>query len=124
MRIALTFFFALFKSTSCWILLLFLSLSVYHFLEVVFHGTFINFNVREEKKKNPKLLWNATIFVVVFTQDSTIAHSMPLWNNAVEFNVGFSCVFFSPPSFFHQEYTLRVISVLSGFHNIFYSPSC
>lgn len=51
MRIALTFFFALFKSTSCWILLLFLSLSVYHFLEVVFHGTFINFNVREEKKK-------------------------------------------------------------------------
>lgn len=57
--------------------------------------TFINFNVREEKK-NPELLWNATIFVVVFTQDSTIAHSMPLWNNAVEFNVGFSCVFFFP----------------------------
>lgn len=70
------------------------------------------------------MLWNATIFVVVFTQDSTIARSMPLWNNAVEFKVGFSCVFFSPPSFFHQEYTLRVISVLSGFHNIFYSPSC
>lgn len=87
--------------------------------------TFINLSVGGRKnKQTKKLSWNAPIFIVVFTQNSTTAHSMPLWNSAVEINVSFPCVFFFSPSFFHPEYTLRAISVLSGFCNIFYSPSC
>lgn len=77
------------------------------FLATVFSG-------KKKQNKTLKLLWNATNFLTL-SHDSTNCHSMPLWKNAVEFNVS---VF--SPSLFHQKHLLRVISVLLTFHKILF----
>lgn len=122
----LGFDFFFFESTVHILVLLLFLLSVYHFLGLILPPSDFNFHWLQSEQNwafYSKLLFSFSMaknrlnwqcygmlqIFVIFTQDSTLCHSMPLWKNVVEFNVNFLCVF---PSSSHQKHLL----VKSNFH--------